>query len=151
MHPTVESEPVRRPPGITALSAFFLVGCLVSLLTGLALLRPGGSPDLMWRLNPDAHEAFKTMGSGAPLLMIAVSVTCGAAAVGLWTLRPWGRQLALGLLAVNLVGEAASALLRRDPRTLISLPIDGTLVAYLVSAKVRGLFRARVSRAQPPM
>ena len=45
--------------------------------------------------------------------------------------KEWGRRLAIGTLAANLIGDCVSALVRHDPRTLIGLPIGGAMIAYL--------------------
>lgn len=63
--------------------------------------------------------------------MIVVGTACAAAAYGLAKGRWWGRRLAIGILIVNLVGDSANAGLRRDPRTLIGLPIGGAMIVYL--------------------
>jgi len=54
----------------------------------------------------------------------------------------WGVSLALGILAVNLVGDLLNAFLRHDLRTLIGLPIGGAMIAYL-------LMRGRVEDNDP--
>jgi hypothetical protein len=41
---------------------------------------------------------------------------------------------------VNAVGDLLNAVIRHDARTLIGLPIDGGMMAYLLSAKVRQVF-----------
>src|SRR5207249_4838629 len=74
------SAPAHRPAGLLALSAFFLFGCLVSLVTAAALLTPNGPLEPIWRLNPVAHASFEEMGPWALLLMLAVGTACGAAA-----------------------------------------------------------------------
>jgi hypothetical protein len=129
-----------RPPGLLALSGFFLFGTIVSGLTALALLTPGGPLDPMWRINPRAQVAFHSMGGWAVMLMAAVCTACGLCAYGLWARRRWGHRLAVAVLAVNLVGDALNALLLHDPRTLIGLPIGGLLIAYLLSPRLKRQF-----------
>jgi uncharacterized membrane protein (DUF2068 family) len=104
----------------------------MSGLTCVLLLFPGTGLDRVWRLNPEAREAFRQMGPWAVLLMATVCAACALAARGLWRQAPWGRWLALAILTVNLIGDAANAFLRGDLRTLIGLPIGGALIAYLV-------------------
>jgi hypothetical protein len=89
------------------------------------------------------------MGPWSAGLMLAVSVACALSGRGLWIRAPWGHRMALGVLGVNLIGDAASALLRGDPRTLIGLPIGGGLIAYLLSARVRDQFEPRAPGADP--
>jgi hypothetical protein len=138
----------RRPPGLVALSGFFLAGSLISFTACLSLLSPGGPLEPMWRLNPRARDGLGAMGPWAALLMIVASAACVLAGTGLWTLRAWGRRLAVGVLAMNLVGDLAAALLHGDARTLIGLPIGGAMIAYLLTPRLRGLFAAPPGRAR---
>ncbi len=80
---------------------------------------------------------FQKIGSASVALMAVVGTACGLAAVGLARNSEWGRRLAIGVLAVNLVGDSLNALLRHDPRTLVGLPIGGLI--DLVSAKEKAL------------
>jgi hypothetical protein len=121
--------------GIKLLSAFFAFGAGVCLITIIALLFPGGAIESIWRLNPDAHAAFQKIGKLSILLMIVVGSACASAAIGLATRARWGRQLALGILIVNLIGDLLNAFLRHDLRTLIGLPIGGAMIAYLLIAR----------------
>ena len=130
----------RRPAGLIALAGFFALGAVIASATGVALRWPGTVLEPMWRLNPQAHTAFLGMGAWAVPLMLVVAAACALAAIGLWQRTRWGQRLALGLLAVNLVGDATNALIRGDLRTLIGLPIGGLLIAYLLSKGVRGQF-----------
>ena len=125
------TEP-RVPLGIKLLSAFFAVGAAICLITIIALLFPGGALDPIWRLNPDAHLEFQKIGGLSILLMIVVGSACASAAIGLATRARWGVPLALGILAVNLVGDLLNAFVRHDLRTLIGLPIGGAMIAYLL-------------------
>jgi len=128
--------------GIIALSIFFALGACIAGVTCVALLLPGGAWEPLWRLNPRAHVAFLSMGVWAIPLMAVVAGACTVAARGLWIRASWGRRVALAVLAVNLVGDVANAVVRHDPRTLIGLPIGGVCIAYLFSARVRGQFAA---------
>ncbi len=139
----------RAPWGLKALSGFFVFGATMSGLTCVLLLFPGTGLDPVWRLNPEARVAFVSMGLWAVLLMAAVCAACALSARGLWVLAPWGRRLALGILAVNLAGDLGNAFLRGDLRTLIGLPIGGALIGYLLSPRVRKLFPASARLRRP--
>jgi len=121
-----------RPPGITALSLFFVFGALMSGLTVFLLLFPGSVLEPAWRLNPRAHEAFAAMGLWAVLLMALVCLVCILAATGLWRCKRWGFWTALGILSVNLAGDTTNALITGDKRTMIGLPIAGVMIWYLI-------------------
>jgi hypothetical protein len=129
-----------RPVGVTALSAFFAFGALMSLVSGLALLFPGSVLEPMWRLNPRAREGLGRLGPWGIVLMVSVSVACAFAAVGLRRGVAWGRRLAIGILLVNLAGDGVSAVSGIEPRAAIGLPIGAALVAYLRTRRVRAFF-----------
>jgi uncharacterized membrane protein (DUF2068 family) len=120
---------------------FFGLGALMATLTAIALLTPGRGLEPIWRLNPEAHVAFLSMGRWGVALMVVVAAACALSAVGLWIRARWGHRLALIVLTVNLLGDATNALTRGDLRTLIGLPIAGALIIYLLSAGVREEFR----------
>jgi len=51
-------------------AAFFLFGAAMCALTVVLLLFPGTALDSLWRLNPDAHASFQSIGKAAFLLML---------------------------------------------------------------------------------
>lgn len=122
------------------MSGFFALGAVIATLTAIALFFPASPLEPMWRLNPKAHVAFLGMGRWAIALMLVVATSCALSAAGLWMGGLWGHRLALVLLAVNLAGDVANALLRGDLRTLVGIPIAAALIAYLLSAGVRRHF-----------
>ena len=122
----------RWPAGMKVLVVFFAFGAAACAVTVAALLTPGGTLDIVWRLNPDAHLGFQKIGTAlSVLLMFVVGTACAWAAVGLALQKQWGRRLAIGILAVNLIGDSIGAVVRHDPRALIGLPIGGAMMAYL--------------------
>lgn len=62
--------------GVVALSGFFALGAVIATVTCIALLFPGGRLEPMWRLNPEAHVTFLSMGPWAVALMCAVAAVC---------------------------------------------------------------------------
>ena len=129
-----------RPGGVTALGIFFAAGTAISLVSIAALLFPGRVLEPMWRLNPRARAAFVSMGPWAPVLLAFVSVACAAAARGLWSGRRWGHRLAITLITINLIGDAANVISGTEPRALIGIPIAGLLLLFLLTRRVRTFF-----------
>jgi hypothetical protein len=130
------------PLGVRALSFFFGFGTLACVLTIAALLLPGSLLDQLWRLNTGARVGFHQIGTALSIiLMAAVGLACAGAAIGLNRMAEWGRRLALAILSLNLAGDSLAAWLRHDPRTLIGLPIGGTLLFYLL--RMKGHFKSR--------
>jgi hypothetical protein len=101
-------------------------------LTIALLLFPGTALDSLWRLNPDAHAAFQTIGTWAIALMLAIGIACGFAAIGLWHGAFWGRQIAIIILVVNAIGDLSKVVLRHDYRALIGLPIAAAMIFWLI-------------------
>jgi hypothetical protein len=122
---------VARPTGIKLLAIFFGFGAMMCGLTTFLLLFPKTRLDSLWRLNPVAQQQLTGMGGWAVLLMLTVGAVCALAAIGLARGARWGRMLAIGMLAINLIGDVIGALLRNDPRTLIGVPIGGAMIFYL--------------------
>ena len=114
----------------------------MSGLTLVLLLFPGSGLDPVWRLNPEARDAFVVDGTlggppdGGRLRCLRAR---GAGALGSGAL---GTPARTGHPAVNLIGDLGNAFLRGDLRTLIGLPIGGALIGYLLSPRVRELFPA---------
>jgi len=124
--------PRRLSFGIKLLVAFFVFGATACAVTIAMLLAPAGRLDFLWRLNPEAQVGFQTIGTAfSVLLMLGVGLACACAAVGLARQKSWGRRLAIGILAVNLIGGCVNFVVRHDPRTLIGLPIGGAMIIYL--------------------
>jgi len=124
--------PRRLSFGIKLLVAFFVFGATACAVTIAMLLAPAGRLDFLWRLNPEAQVGFQTIGTAfSVLLMLGVGLACACAAVGLARQKSWGRRLAIGILAVNLIGDCVNFVVRHDPRTLIGLPIGGAMIIYL--------------------
>ena len=116
-------------------AAFFAFGATMCTLTIILLLFPGTALDLLWRLNPDAHSAFQSLGKVSVLLMFVVGAGCALAATGMWRGSRWGVRLALAILSVNILGDLFNAWMRHDLRTLIGLPIGGAMIAYLICSR----------------
>ena len=49
------------------------------LLTVVLLVFPGTNLDSLWKLNPDAHIAFQSLGSWSIVLMLVVGIGCALA------------------------------------------------------------------------
>ena len=116
-------------------AAFFGFGAIMCALTIELLLFPGTTFDSLWRLNPDAHTAFQSIGRWAIALMLVVGIGCTFAAIGLWRKRGWGIRLAIVILSINIVGDLFNALVRHDYRALIGLPVGGAMIFYLVTRR----------------
>jgi predicted lysophospholipase L1 biosynthesis ABC-type transport system permease subunit len=124
-------EKMRGPLGLRLVAAFFAFGTAMSSLTIILLLFPGTPLDSLWRVNPQARQAFASMGPTAIPLMLFVAVACSAAAIGIFRGKRWGRDIAIAVLLINVIGDTANGVVRHDWPALIGLPIAAALIAYL--------------------
>jgi hypothetical protein len=108
-----------------------------------SLADPGGALEIMWRFNPSGREALARLGGWAVLLMVAVALACGTAAIGLWRLKTWGWTAAVAVLTAETTGDVANALVAGDRRTLIGVPIGGLMLWYLLKSATRREFAKR--------
>jgi len=131
-----------RPLGITALIIFFLAGTLISFPAGVSVLVPSGFFEPMWRVNPRGHDGLVRIGLWGVALLFAASISCAAAAIGLWRRTRWGHGIAVALIAINLLSDFANAVMGIEPRAIVGIPIAFALLLYLLSKRVRDFFRS---------
>ena len=105
--------------------------------TCLALLFPVSEWAVIWRLNPEAHSAFQTMGFWAIVLMFwwRLRVRSPQSASGIVT--RWAHRLAIAVVLVNMLGDLGNAIVSGDLRTLIGIPIVAAMIWYLVTSGIR--------------
>jgi hypothetical protein len=125
-------------------AGFFAFGAMMCALVLTLLLFPGSPLDSVWRLNPEARLAFRSLGNWSFLLMLTVGFACLFAAIGLWRGTVWGTRVALTILSINIIGDIVNALFRHDYRALIGLPVGAAMILFLVrSGDWSKGFRAR--------
>src|SRR6266480_5395422 len=129
-----------RPFGITSLIIFFLAGALISFLASVSLLIPLSFFEAMWRVNPRGHEGLVHIGLWAVVLLFAASISCAAAAIGLWRRARWGHRIAVTLIAINLMSDLVNAVMGTEPKAIVGVPIAFALLLYLSRKRVRDFF-----------
>jgi Predicted membrane protein (DUF2127) len=135
MTTTEDFAAIRTSPRHRWFAAFFAFGATMCGLTIGLLLFPGSVLDSIWRLNPDAHVAFRSIGIWSIVVMGTVGTACLLAAIGLWRGAMWGTRLALIILSVNIIGDLINAWVRHDYRSLIGLPIGAGMILYLIRSE----------------
>jgi hypothetical protein len=97
----------------------------------------GGEP--IWRLNPRKHGNLSSLSIRACYAVCCFGVLRGS---GDRTLAGFqvGHWLAVGLIAINLLGGVTNVLLGTEPRAIVGVPITVAILAYLMSNKVREFF-----------
>jgi hypothetical protein len=117
------------------LATFFGFGATMCALTIILLVFPGTALDLLWRLNPEGHQAFRSFAVWSIILILIVGIACAFAAIGLWCGKIWGVRVALLILVVNVIGDISNTILRHDYRALIGVPIGGAMIVYVMREK----------------
>jgi uncharacterized membrane protein (DUF2068 family) len=144
---------MQRPAGITFLAiAYFLGGGVSFLISCLALAVSGrlladkastaaSSSALSVNLAQRGNTVFwiSLFGAGTSLFKLI-------AATGLWTLQPWGRQLALVSGVLNLLTHVLPVFRGAiTPSGVLGLLVNGSVLLYLFKYDVRsGLTDARI-------
>jgi hypothetical protein len=130
----------KDPRGMTAIGVFLAAAAMITLLAGVSLVWRGTPLDRMWNLNPAAHAQLQPWGGPAGILFILLSAALAGAATGWWKRRKWGWRLAVGIIAVQVLGDAANALLGRVVEGVTGATIAGALLFYLTRAPMRAAF-----------
>jgi hypothetical protein len=112
-----------RPPAITVLAIIHFITAGLALLTAIACL-------YVARTGADSGSDGRITVIVAVIALAGAAVT-GVCAIGLWTLKPYGRVVQLVLAAIGLLAIPIGTLL------------GGLLIAYLVKPGVKVLFARR--------
>jgi len=123
-----------------AVGIFLFFGAIMAALAGTTLVWRGTTLDRLWLLNPRAYQELAPHGKavGIPFLLLGLGLVI--AGTGWFKRRLWGWRLAVGIIAVQVLGDLVNAFLGDRVRGGIGLVIAGALLMYLLRAEVRGAF-----------
>src|SRR5260370_6775914 len=109
MNSSAGSRTGGSPRGKTVMGIFLLFGAVMASVAGATLLWRGTALDRMWTLNPRAYKELAPLGKvvGIPFLMLGVLLA--VACVGWFKRRLWGWRLAVGIIAVQVLGDLVNA------------------------------------------
>lgn len=129
-----------RPLTPPLLGVFFAFATVMTGLSAITLLAPGGPLDAMWRIKPDAYAELRAF---APVSGIGFAVLCAmmaAACFGAVTRRRWGWMLGAALIVANALGDLGRALTGAWVEGLIGVAITGVLLWWLWRPATRAMF-----------
>jgi dolichol kinase len=119
---------------------FLFLGSSMAALAAFTLLWRGTLVDRVWKLNPSAYSQLlshpRSFGCGFGLLSLALFV----AGYGWFRQRFWGWNLAVVIVSMQVLGDAANCIRGDYGRGVIGLLIAGALLAYLLSPGVKNTF-----------
>lgn len=141
---------MERPTGVTILAVLSFIGaglCLllvpIIFLGGAALMGMAGAAG-----RPGAGF-LAALGAGLAFVFLALAILYAATGYGLWSLKNWGRILAIVLVVLGLLSGAAgvmSSLMHFRMllliRELIVVAIDVWIITYLLKPHVKQAFGA---------
>ena len=113
----------------------------MAALAGITLIFPGTALDRIWVLNPSGHAGLVALGRPVGLLFPVLALALAAAGIGWLKRRSWGWLLAVLLIGANALGDATRLASGAWVQGSIGVLIAGTLLAYLLTPKVRNTFR----------
>jgi len=134
------------PRGMTAIGIFLLFGSATALLAGISLVRPGTTLDHLWALNPHAYKQLAPLGRTVGPLFLLLSALLGIAGTGWLRRRKWGWQLAVTIIAIQIVGDVVSALRGQVVPGSVGVVVAGALLLYMTRPYVRSVFVTKPNR-----
>jgi hypothetical protein len=126
--------------GITALGIFLFFGATMALLAGTTLLWRGTILDHMWVANAPAYRQLAPFGKTVGIPFLLLGTTLVVAGIGWFKRRLWGWRLAVGIIAVQVLGDLVNAFMGDLVRGGVGFVIAGALLVYLLRPQVRCAF-----------
>jgi len=135
-----EVKAVATTPGFMAMGVFLFFGACMAGFAALTLLWRGTVLDEAWKLNPKAYAQLAPWGGAAGVLFLLLSLALAMAGIGWFRRRVWGWRLAVGILSIQVAGDAVN-LLRGDllPGG-VGVAIAGAVLVFLLKSRTRRMF-----------
>ena len=130
----------KTPAGFAGIGIFLFFGATMASLAATTLLWRGTALDRIWMLNPIAYKQLAPFGSTAGVLFLLLSAVLTAAGIGWFRRRLWGWRLAVGIIAMQVLGDVVNCLRGDWLRGGIGVIIAGTLLLFLLSSQIRAAF-----------
>ena len=137
------TPPAFASPLLTAIGIFLLFGAAMALLAGIGLVRPGTALDHLWALNPRAHKQLAPLGRTAGTLFLLLSAALGIAGTGWLRRRKWGWNLAVTIIATQVLGDLVNTLRGQVVQGSVGVMVAGALLLYMTRPYVRSVFVTR--------
>jgi hypothetical protein len=119
---------------------FFFFGAAMAILAAITLLWRGTALDHVWRLNPRAYGQLQPLGPAAGIPFLCLGLALAAAGFGWFRRRIWGWRLAVGIIAIQILGGFINCIRGDWLHGAIGVVIAGALLLFLLRKAVRGAF-----------
>jgi hypothetical protein len=135
-----ETSDTPKPSGLAAVGIFLFFGATMASLAATTLLWRGTSLDGIWRLNPAAYKQLAPLGRGIGGLFLLLGLALAAAGIGWFRRRLWGWRLAVGIIAIQIIGDVVNCIRGDWRHGAIGVVIAGALLLFLLRSAVRRAF-----------
>jgi hypothetical protein len=143
MDSSVCPSATKSPRGFAAIGLFLLFGAVMASLAGVTLVWRGTALDRMWTLNPLAFRELAPHGRAIGIPFLLLGITLAVAGIGWLKYRLWGWRLAVGIIAMQVLGDLVNLFSGRVVEGGLGVAIAGALLLYLLSANVKAVFASR--------
>ena len=126
--------------GITAFGIFLFFGATTAALAGATLIWPGTILDVAWKLNRTANGPLADFSGRVGPLFLLLSVAMTVAGIGWFRRRSWGWNMAVVIIATQLLGDLVNCFRGDFIRGGIGTLIASALLFYLFSGSVKKIF-----------
>jgi hypothetical protein len=126
--------------GIIAVGIFLFFGAIMAFLAGTTLVWRGTILDRMWAINAPAYRQLAPFGKTVGIPLLLLGATMAVAGTAWFKRRLWGWRLAVGIIAVRVLGDLVNAFMGDLVRGGVGFVIAGALLVYLLRPQVRCAF-----------
>jgi len=130
----------KSPKGMIAVGLFLFFGAIMASFAGTTLVWPGTTLDRLWTFNPRAYKQVAPHGKAVGIPFLLLGVTLAFAGMGWFKHRLWGWRLAVGIIAVQVLGDLVNAFMGDLVGGGVGFIIAGALLVYLLRPEVKAAF-----------
>jgi len=130
----------RSQVGIIAVGIFLFFGAAMALLAGTTLIWRGTVLDRTWFINAAAYARLAPFGKRIGIPFLLLSAILAIAGTGWFGRRLWAWQLAVFIIASQVLGDLVNVFIGDVVRGGVGFVIAGALLFYLLSLEVRAAF-----------
>jgi hypothetical protein len=128
------------PMGFSAMGFFLFFGAAMASLAGTTLIWRGTFLDGVWRMNASAYRQLSPYGRTTGILFYALGLMLASAGAGWFLRRFWGWAMAVGIIAVQALGDVANVFLGQFVRGAVGATIAGFVLIFLLRPRMRRVF-----------
>ncbi len=133
------------PRAVLVVAIVLSLAAAIATVTGFSLLFPDPIWNRMWELNRPAYLAFSRFGRLSGVVLFALAIGTGAAALGMIGRKKWGWWAAVTLFAANGMGDLLALADAHDlARSGSGVLIAGLFLYLLMRPDVRAHFKSQL-------